>query len=51
MEKIVDYLAEEEAKLETTKTRKNGKKARVAKMLEKLTNVPTPIPVLDFLGD
>jgi len=45
--KVIDYLQQEIEREEATKTRKDGKKARVAKLLKKLTNVPTPVPVLD----
>ncbi len=49
--KVIDYLQQEIEREEATKTRKAGKNARVVKLLKKLANVPTPIPVRDFLGD
>jgi hypothetical protein len=50
MERIIDYLAEEEAKEKAKRERKTGKHQRVAKLLKTIANVQTQ-PVIDFLGD
>ena len=48
MERIIDFLAEEErlAEQEPTRNRKAGKKERIRKLLK----VAQPEPVVDFLA-
>lgn len=56
MERIVDYLAEEEQKAHVkrerqkrTKARKTGKRERIKTMLNNIAEVQ-PAPVVDFLA-
>lgn len=56
MERIVDYLAEEEQKAHAKRehqarkaTRKTGKYQRIKKMLDNIAEVQ-PAPVVDFLA-
>lgn len=49
MERIIDFLAQEErlAEQEPTRNRKAGKKERIRKLLKKFAQ---PEPVVDFLA-
>jgi hypothetical protein len=49
MADIIDYLADELKKQEATKTRKAGKKARMAKMLCDI-KAAQPAPLVDLLA-
>jgi len=53
MERIVDYLAEQEAqqaKRQATKQRKAGKKERITSLLQDIANVKPQPMSLDFLA-